>query len=151
MAKTRHERIIQSRVGSIELDDRRLLHFPKGLIGFPDQREFTLIQMQEKSPFLVLQSITDARLGLLVADPFSFIQDYEVKIGAAEQKILKLESIRQVAVLVTVNIPKQRPDRTALNLSGPILINYPERIGLQVPQVEGRHPSQYYIHDQSAE
>ena len=151
MAKTRHERIIQSRVGSIELDDRRLPHVTKGLIGFPDQREFTLIQMQEKSPFLVLQSITDARLGLLVADPFSFIQDYEVKIGAAEQKILKLESIRQVAVLVTVNIPKQRPDRTALNLSGPILINYPERIGLQVPQVEGRHPSQYYIHDQSAE
>jgi flagellar assembly factor FliW len=138
-------------VGSIELDDRRLLNFPKGLIGFPDQKEFTLIQMQEKSPFLVLQSITDARLGLLVADPFSFLQDYEVKIGAAEQKILKLENIRQVAVLVTVNIPKQRPDRTALNLSGPILINYPERIGLQVPQVEGRHPSQYYIHDRAVE
>jgi flagellar assembly factor FliW len=150
MAKTRHERIIQSRVGRIEVDDRRVLYFPKGLIGFPEQKEFTLIQMQEKSPFLVLQNIYDARLGLLVADPFSFVDDYEVKLGAAEQKILGLESIRQVAVLVTVNIPKDRPDMTALNLNGPILINYKARVGLQVPQVEGKHPSRFYIHRAAA-
>lgn len=147
MAKTRYERVIQSRVGMIELDAERLIHFPKGLIGFPEQREFTLIQMRDNSPFLVLQSIAEARLGLLVADPFSFIKDYEIKLGAAEQKILKLESIRQVAVLVTVNIPKQHPERTALNLNGPILVNYKARIGLQVPQVESKHPAQFYIHE----
>jgi len=147
MAKTGHEKVIQSRMGKIELDEQRVIYFPKGLIGFADQKEFTLIQMQEGSPFLILQSIHEARLGLLVADPFSFIQDYEVKLGSAEQKILRLESIRQVAVLVTVNIPKERPERTALNLNGPILVNYKARIGLQVPQVDPKHPSQFYIHD----
>jgi flagellar assembly factor FliW len=67
-------------------------------------------------------------------------------VGEAEQKLLRLQNIRQVAVLVTVSIPKGEPEKTALNLTGPILINHQAKLGLQVPQVDGKFPNQVYLH-----
>lgn len=142
MAKKR-TRIIKSRLGPREITDDKIIYFPKGLIGFDDQREFTLLDVSENSPFMILQCLADANLGLLVADPYSFMDEYNVKMGAAEKKILKLKNIHQIAVLVTVSIPKGEPEKTTLNLAGPIVINTKERIGLQVPQTDANMPSHF--------
>lgn len=117
--------------------------FPRGLIGFEHEREFTLVQVREDSPFLILQSMNDPRLGLLVADPFTFLSDYDVVVGEAERKMLRIENIRQVRVLVTVTIPQGRPEATTLNLTGPVVINMQTRIGLQVPQTDAKFPSKF--------
>ncbi|NJB66976.1 flagellar assembly factor FliW [Desulfobaculum xiamenense] len=151
MADRKEEKVIQTRLGTLAVDMERVITFPRGLIGFEDCKQFSLVQLREDSPFLILQSITHPELGLLVADPFSFMRDYNVKLGNAEQKILQLESAEQVAVLVTVNIPQGRPELTALNLTGPIMVNYQARIGLQVPQVDTKYPSRYYIHGENGE
>ncbi len=148
MAKRKKERLVHTRLGKLTVDTGRVIWFPRGLIGFEDCREFTLLQLRDDSPFLVLQSTTHPELGLLVADPFSFIDDFNVKLGSAEQKILRLENIRQVAVLVTVSVPHGSPEKTTLNLTGPILVNHQARIGLQVPQVDTKYPSHYYIHNE---
>ena len=145
MAKRQVERSVQTRLGKIAVDEARVIRFPRGLIGFEDRKEFTLLQIKPDSPFLMLQCVSHPELGLMVADPFAFLKDYEVKVGNAEQRILRLENIRQVAVLVTVTIPKGRPQETCLNLTGPILVNYTARIGLQIPQVDSKYPSRYFI------
>ena len=125
------------------LPEERVLTFPRGLIGFMGHREFTLIQLREESPFLVLQSLDDPKLGLLVADPYSFMTDYEVVIGEADRRLLDIETREQALVLVTVTIPQGMPERTTLNLSGPIIINNVARIGLQIPQTDSRYPAHY--------
>ena len=144
----RNEKIVDTRLGrqSVALD--KIIHFPRGLMGFEDQHEFTLLQIKPDAAFLMLQSMHDPRLGLLVADPYSFMEDYQIRINEAEQKILNITAREQVAVLVTVSIPTGQPQKTALNLSGPILINHEARLGLQVPQVEGMYPAQLFIHQQ---
>ena len=142
MAK-KQERVIQSRIGKLTIAPERVLHFPRGLIGFENEREFTLVQIREDSPFLVLQSMNDPRLGLMVADPYNFIQDYDVVVGEAERKLLRIENIRQVLVLVTVTIPPGSPENTTLNLTGPVVINLEARVGLQVPQTDAKYPSHY--------
>ena len=147
MAKRQVERTVQTRLGKIAVDPGRIIRFPRGIIGFEDRKEFTLLQIRPDSPFLMLQCVSHPELGLMVADPFAFVKDYEVKVGNAEQRILRLENIRQVAVLVTVTIPKGRPEETCLNLTGPILVNYAARIGLQIPQVDSKYPGRYYIKD----
>lgn len=140
------KRVVQTRLGKQDIAADKVIYFPRGLMGFEEQKEFTLLQIRDDSPFLVLQSMTDPRLGLLVADPYMFLDDFPIRVGEAEQKLLKLQNIRQVAVLVTVTIPPGHPERTAMNLSGPILVNHESRIGLQVPQVDGKFPSQVYLH-----
>ncbi len=149
MAKRQKERLVNTRLGKLPVDSGRVIWFPRGLIGFEDCREFTLLQLRVDSPFLVLQSTTHPELGLLVADPFAFMDDYNVKLGTAEQKILRLENIRQVAVLVTASVPHGAPEKTTLNLTGPILVNYEARIGLQVPQVDTKYPSHFFIHQEN--
>ena len=142
MAK-KQERVIQSRIGPISIPRDRVLHFPRGLIGFENEREFTLVQIRDDSPFVILQSMNDPRLGLMVADPYSFIQDYDVVVGEAERKLLQIENIRQVLVLVTMTIPPGRPQDTTLNLTGPVVVNMKSKVGLQIPQVDSHYPVHY--------
>ena len=142
MAKKK-DRIIVSRIGKLAVSPDRVILFPRGLIGFDHEREFTLLNIREDSPFMILQSMDDPSLGLLVSDPYNFLKDYDVVLGEAERKILKIENLRQVMVLVTVSIPAGRPEDTTLNLTGPIVINVAARIGLQVPQTDGKFPSHY--------
>lgn len=142
MAK-KDERVVETRLGRMSLPEDRVLTFPRGLIGFMGHREFTLIQLREESPFLVLQSLDDPKLGLLVTDPYSFMTEYEVVIGEADRRLLGIETREQAFVLVTVTIPQGMPERTTLNLSGPIVLNNEARIGLQIPQTDSRYPAHY--------
>ena len=142
MAK-KQERVIHSRIGKLSIPPERVLHFPWGIIGFEQEREFTLVQIRDDSPFVILQSMNDPRLGLMVADPYSFIQDYDVVVGEAERKLLQIDNIRQVLVLVTVTIPPGKPENTTLNLTGPVVVNLQARIGVQVPQTDVKYPTHY--------
>ena len=139
--------IIRTKLGEREIARDSIIYFPHGLIGLDDKREFVLIQVRENSPFLLLQCVTDPGLGLLVADPYPFLPSYHVKLEGPEKKILCVESIRQIAVLVTVTIPKDNPQETTLNLSGPIILNTKARLGLQAPQIDADHPTHFRLVD----
>jgi len=133
-----------TRLGEREVSPDGIVYFPRGLIGLEDKREFALLTVKdEKSPFLLLQCVTDPGLGLLVADPYSFLKDYDVKLDNLDRKTLRIENIKQLAVLVTVTIPQNKPENTTLNLQGPIVINTEARVGLQIPQTEAGYPTRF--------
>jgi flagellar assembly factor FliW len=144
-------KIIESRLGKREIRMDKIIHFPRGIIGFENIHEFTLLQIQENAPLIVLQSIEKPLLGLLVADPFVFLPDYSLHIGDAEQKLLQAESAEELAVLVTATIPPGKPEETALNLLGPILINHRARLGLQVPQIDKEGPARVFVRSKMLE
>lgn len=137
---------VQTRLGEQTIDTAKIIRFPRGLVGYENCQKFTLLQLRPDSPFLVLQSMDNPELGLLVADPYSFVNDYAIRVGNAEQTLLRVTDISQVAVLVTVTIPRGKPERTAINLTGPILINHESRVGLQVPQADGLFPAQMLVY-----
>ncbi len=145
------KQVIQSRLGEREIETDKIIRFPNGIIGFEKSRDFILLQIKEDAPFLVLQNLEDATLGLLVADPFSFMEDYTIRVGDTEQKLLQAKGPEELAVLVTVSIPPGKPGETALNLTGPILINFSARLGLQAPQVEAEGPSRVLVHQMTVE
>ncbi|WP_242012282.1 flagellar assembly protein FliW [Pseudodesulfovibrio cashew] len=133
-----------TRLGEREVSPEGIVYFPRGLIGLEDKREFALLSVKDNnSPFLLLQCVTDPGLGLLVADPYAFLKDYDVKLENPDRKTLKIENVKQLAILVTVTIPQNKPENTTLNLQGPIVINTQARIGLQVPQTDADYPTHY--------
>ena len=131
---------VQTRLGKRLLDMDKVITFPRGLMGFEDQHEFALLKISENAFFLLLQSVHNPNLGLLVGDPYTFLPEYRIKVGDAEQKILQVETASELTVMVTVSIPHGHPEQTALNLTGPILINHKARIGLQIPQSDVNPP-----------
>jgi Uncharacterized protein conserved in bacteria len=136
-----NRREVNTRLGRQIVDMDKVIHFPRGIIGFEDRKEFTLLQIRPEAPFLVLQSMDDPGLGLLVADPYGFMPDYTLKIGDAEQKLLQVEKREDLAVLVTVAIPPGKPEETVISLTGPILINHAAKVGVQVPQTDIKGPT----------
>lgn len=136
---------IETRLGPRKIDPDKIVHFPRGLAGFEGEHDFVILQLRPDAPLLILQSITKPEVGLLVADPYSFLKSYPVMVGEAEQKLLKVNKTEDASILVTVTIPAGQPENAMLNLTGPIVINHNEKIGLQIPQgFDG--PSQVSLH-----
>ncbi|MDR1124689.1 MAG: flagellar assembly protein FliW [Deltaproteobacteria bacterium] len=135
----------QTRLGPQKVSLDRIIRFPKGLIGYEGRRDFALLQIRDGVPFLILQSLEDPSLGLMVADPYSFITNFSVRLNDTEQAMLSVDRPEQVSVLVTVSIPAGKPEDTTLNLTGPIIINHEARIGLQVAQSDPQQPGKVFL------
>ena len=126
---------IDTRLGRRCINADKVIHFPRGLAGFENERDFILLQIRPDAPLLILQSVTTPVVGLLVADPYSFFdKSYAPQVSDAEKQLLSIESLEQAALLVTVSIPAGAPEKAVLNLTGPIVINFEGRVGLQIPQ-----------------
>lgn len=136
---------IDTRLGRRVINTDKVIHFPHGLIGLENEREFILLQIRPEAPMLILQSVHNPLVGLLVADPYSFMNEYRVVASEAEMQQLQVERLEEAAVLVTVSIPAGRPQDAVLNLTGPIFINHQTRIGLQAPQ-NSEGPAQFSMH-----
>lgn len=137
---------IDTRLGRRSIDADKVVHFPRGLAGFENERDFILLQIRPEAPLLILQSTSNPMVGLLVADPYSFMDKtvYVPAVGEAEKQLLQIADLGETAVLVTVSIPAGQPEAAVLNLAGPIIINSEARLGLQVPQCADG-PQQVYM------
>lgn len=131
---TAYSSLSGTRVGKLKLDKDKFITMPKGLIGYEDEKEYTIIEYKENSPFYIYQSTKTPDFGVLITDPYFFMNEYTVKLNEAEQALLQAESAEDVNVFVTVIVPHGKPEDITLNLSGPIFINYKKRLAIQVPQ-----------------
>jgi len=143
----KQRKTIASRIGNLVVALDTTIRFPRGLIGFENLREFVLVELKAGSPFRFLQSMENPAMGLMVADPFSFLSAYNVRLAMAEERILQVKSVRDLVILVTVTVPKGNPEETILNLTGPVCINVHKRLGLQSPQVGLNMPSRVFLKD----
>ncbi|PKN41102.1 MAG: flagellar assembly protein FliW [Deltaproteobacteria bacterium HGW-Deltaproteobacteria-18] len=138
---------INSRIGQLVISPDKTIRFPRGIIGFESLREFALVEFKPGTPFHFLQSLEMPSMGMMLADPFPFLPKYEIRLAAAEERILRVRSIRDLIILVSVTVPKGDPQGSTLNLTGPICVNVQQRLGLQSPQVELGLPSQVLLRD----
>ena len=69
--------------GIIDVDEKDALHFPSGIPGFENVKEYILLGKQEnENPFFWLQSLDNPQLAFVVVDPFYINDDY-YEIGRA--------------------------------------------------------------------
>ncbi len=133
-------RIQTSRFGTVEIDDRRITVFPKGLIGFPECKRFALIQTNEEGVFYWLQSVDIPELAFIVCDPQIFVPDYRVPIKYEEIQLIELEDTSTVQILVIVN---KVDDLLTGNLQGPLVINTQKLLGTQLVLSDKRYTTRY--------
>lgn len=124
-----------SRFGQVEVDDQRVITFPKGLLGFPRYKQFVLIQPADDSYFFWLQSVDAPELAFVVTDPSLFVADYEVPLRADQLQELGIELPEQAQVFVIVN---KRGTVLTGNLQGPLVIHTIRRTGEQLVLADKR-------------
>jgi flagellar assembly factor FliW len=122
--------LIQStRFGPVEIDDSRIITFPKGLLGFPQYKRYCLMDSGEESYFWWLQSIDEADLAFVVTDPSYFVSSYRVPIRQDQLDELGISSLSEAQVFVIVN---KRDNLLTGNLQGPLIVGVPGKIGEQL-------------------
>jgi flagellar assembly factor FliW len=114
-----------TRFGAITIDEQKIITMPFGMLGFPDEKRYVIVQHRENSPFFWYQSVDDPALAFAITSPFFFVPDYTVSlVDAINQMSWNQERVGDtVELYVVVNIPKGSPDKMTANLIGPILVN----------------------------
>lgn len=115
-------------LGTLEVSDEQIYHFPKGIPGFDEEENFVLIPMAEP-PFWVLQSVQEKGLSFLLGDPFAFYPSYEFELPADEAEELQIESEVIVRCIITL---KEQIEQSTINLLAPIVLNPEARTGKQI-------------------
>lgn len=133
-------RIETSRFGPLEVDERRLIRFPKGVLGFPDQQRYALIQTAEASCFYWLQAVDRADLAFVVCDPRLFVPDYVVPVKMDELSQIGVAEPTSAQVFTIVN----KVDNILTgNLQGPLVINVETREGRQLVLSDRRYSTRH--------
>jgi len=117
-----------TRFGQIEIDQQRVIRFPKGLLGFPRYKDYVLIEPSEESYFWWLQAIETPDLAFVVTDPSLFVPTYRVPIKQDQMSEMGLSSLEDAQVFVIVN---KRENVLTGNLQGPLVVNVQSRTAEQ--------------------
>lgn len=127
--------------GEVTIYEADIITFPNGILGFPDEKQFILLDIPDNPSFLVLQSITDANIAFVVIPPHQLYQDYELKIDDATLELLEIESEQDVTLLSIVTLKENFSDST-INLQAPLIINYKKKLAKQYITNNKRHAIQ---------
>ncbi|WLR55542.1 flagellar assembly protein FliW [Mesobacillus subterraneus] len=127
--------------GEVEVED--ILTFQKGIPGFVEEKQFSLLPLSDDESYFVLQSVSTPGLAFVLTNPFHFMKEYDFKLEDATVEELNLESEKDVAVYSVLTV--QDPfEKTTANLQAPIIINQRNRKAKQVilhdEQYKTKHP-----------
>jgi len=131
-----------TRFGVVDLDERRIISFPAGLLGFSSYKRFALLQPDEDGVFFWLQSLESPELAFVVTDPTMWIKDYEASIRREQMDELALDKLESAQVFVIVN--KYGSALTA-NLQGPLVINLSNQKAMQLVLADKRWTTRHEI------
>src|ERR1043166_6198078 len=92
-----------SRFGPVEVDESRIINFPRGILGFPRYKSYVLIQPEADATFYWLQSVEAADLAFVVTDPLLFVPDYQIPLREETRAELGIADLDEANVLVIVN------------------------------------------------
>ena len=126
------------RFGQILVSKDEMISIPGGVLGFPELTEYILVDPNDDTLMLWLQSTQKSEIAFAVLEPKIFRPDYSVRLSAAELRELKLSNINQSAVFSILTIPEDIALMTA-NLKAPLVINLKEQIAKQVVLQENEY------------
>lgn len=110
---------IVTRFGEIEYDPNNLLHFPAGLIGLPNLRQFIVMPNKKEGPLFWIQSVDEPEMAFVLTNPTYFFLDYSVEPESSERQSLQIDETDECYILVVVTVPSDL--KITLNLAAPIL------------------------------
>ncbi|WP_163526879.1 flagellar assembly protein FliW [Halobacillus ihumii] len=131
-------------LGTVEVEEKEMVHFEQGLPGFESYHTFVLLPVDEAGIYYALQSCEDKNVSLIVTNPYLFQKTYEFEIGDGAQIELGIEKPKDVAVYSVVTLREPFHDST-LNLQAPILVNVHNGKAKQVILAEDNYQTRWLL------
>lgn len=144
MKQTQHlaqeTRTVNSRIyGAFQVLESQIYHFPRGLVGLQEYRDYALIQVEE-GPFSLLHALDD-ELSFILLPAHLAKDNYGFRIDQSTVELLGIKQPEEVATFLIVNVVE---DELFVNLKAPVLAAPGSRRGCQYiiddPGLPVRHP-----------
>jgi flagellar assembly factor FliW len=134
--------------GAIRFEPEQVLHLPAGLYGFPDEKEFLLLELPSSRPLVFLQSVRTPGL-CFISLPAQVVEpSYQLNLRPSESCSLgyapDAPPVMGKDVLCLALLTMREKQETTANLLGPVVIDIARHRGLQV-LVEGNYSHQHPI------
>jgi flagellar assembly factor FliW len=120
--------------GEVDLDEKKVLTFENGMMGFEEFKKYTIlydIEKEQESTISWLQSLDEPDLAFPVINPFILDQSYNPTVNDEYLESLGKFEEADLVVLLTVTVPEKIENITA-NFKAPIVINAAAAKGCQV-------------------
>jgi flagellar assembly factor FliW len=130
------------RFGPLQIKDEDILSLPEGMLGFPDCKQYVLLEDPAQAPFQWLQSLDNVDLSFVLVDPLVIKPDYRIQVSEHEVETLELDSAEEARIFVVVSVPENLTQATA-NLKGPVVINPNKNIGKQLVLMDEQYSTKY--------
>lgn len=121
---------IETRFGTIEYSTENLLHFPAGMIGLPNLRNFIVIPPKKEGPLFWIQNVDEPDFAFILTDPANFYLDYKIIPDESEKNSLQIENEKDCYTLSIVTVPADQ--NITVNLAAPILYSPETNRAIQV-------------------
>ncbi len=114
----------------MEIDERQVVEFEHGILGFDFVRRFAILDSSDNSPFKWLQALEEPGLAFVIIRPVDFMAEYDLVISSNDLEDVGAQAVEDLLVFAIVTIPSNPAEMTA-NLQGPVIINIRNRRGKQ--------------------
>lgn len=121
-----------SRFGTIDIDDTKLIHFPNGLIGFPEATLFALLETAPGRTVAYLQSLQNPALAFPVIDGGTFGAEYPPPAAFELAAAAGIDAASAAVLIVVATAGAGNRPTLVANLLAPVIIDARGRHGAQV-------------------
>lgn len=133
--------------GEIDCPEEEKLHFPEGLFGFEEEKEFFLLPFEGgEGSLLCFQSALTPGLAFVAMNPFSIKPDYAPVLAAGELKALGVERSEDLC-FYTLCVVRSPVGESTINLRCPVAVNDQTRQAMQVILGEGGYHMHHLLSD----
>lgn len=137
-------------LGEVEIEDKNILVFPEGILGFEESRKFILLPIPGNDIFQVLQDVERDFVSFIVTDPWRFKNDYDVEVP--DEELLKINIVKkeQIGVMGIVTLSGEF-EKSTLNLLAPVIVNTEHQMGRQFVLNQAGYSTKYPLFEKKEE
>ena len=134
--------------GEIEYDEQKIINFPDGIPGFPDDKRFLFMSEEEdEDTFFWLQSVDNGDVAFTLMNVYGVLPNYDPHVDEEEMKELGDVTDSPLEIYNIAVIPEDAK-QMRVNLMAPVVINMEAGLGRQVVCTNDDYPIRYYIFEE---
>ncbi|MBN1114921.1 MAG: flagellar assembly protein FliW [Oligoflexia bacterium] len=121
---------LETKIGNVQINEEEIIRFREGPLGFTDTQDFVLIEEDDDSIFLWLQSVNSRDIAFPILEVELIGYKSEKFIDASIREQLGIAQDSDVSVYSIISIPDKVEQMTA-NIKAPVVINSTKKTGVQ--------------------
>lgn len=125
-------KVLTSRFGELNVDSKDIITFKEGMLGFDNLKKYYVVDPDDETFILWLQSVEDGSVAFPIIEPNIFKHDYSIHLLPSELLSLDLQNLTESTVYTVLTIPKGDIVNMSANLKAPIVINTKTKMARQI-------------------